>query len=820
MLPTPFVAVERAGLVWAASVGFGLVELQSERLPNEMLPGARVQRLTEAHENSAHLAELIAGWSRPVSVELHLASRPSLDARRAVGRVRLAVRLTVRESERDSALARCLADYVVLRTLLGTFWKQAHFAPILDAQSFQEAFFPFELRSAFSVGRRSAEIPLTEPFRGLSSGTFGFQSKPRSAPTGAAIRHLFPWVAGPDDWSALLNTLLDFPAPHWVVARLVTPAERAPYLEELRATLHVCEEFLAGAHGDQVTLVAQADQIRQLCVQRLSRLAMNALQVGVVLMAPGEADEMIARLLGHSISGDSARGPEAGPFAGGFSIKDCDIKQGQDAFFVPGDDPYTAEEAACAFRLPLVFGEDDLGLPVRRSQLARATLPPMEDDRSTTLLALNRYRGETRPIRVPLEHRFKHIAILGMTGTGKSTFMHPLLLQDLRQGHGVCLVDPHGDLADELLGRFPEEREEDLIVVDLADRQCSVPMNFLRWQTPEERDLIIDDLYATFDRLYDFRQTGGPIFEQNFRGMLRLLMGESAEADPFFTLLELPLLYQRREFRRYLVSRSKQEQLRDFVEELEGASGDASLHNLAPYVTSKFSRFLHDQLLRRIVGHGDLNLDFHSILSQRKVLIVKLGRGRFGARAAELLLGLLMSRFRSATMARADIGKVQRAPFFLYVDEMGSLARDENFSQLLSEARKYRLGLVLTTQYASQISGRETRDSVLAAMLGNAGTVVLFRVGVEDAPMLAPLFAPRFGAQDLVELPNFQGYMRLHLDREAVRPFSFEVARPEGSARPERAERLIQASRDRWGVAPKQCDRRAEERRQFVQSLG
>jgi hypothetical protein len=295
-------------------------------------------------------------------------------------------------------------------------------------------------------------------------------------------------------------------------------------------------------------------------------------------------------------------------------------------------------------------------------------------------------------------------------------------------------------------------------------------------------------------------------------------MGDEPEADPFFTLLELPLLYQSYEFRRYLVSRSQDDQLKDFVQEIEEVRGETSLTNLAPYVTSKFSRFLHDQVLRRIVGHGEMKLDFPWILNERKVLIVKLGRGRFGARAAELLLGLLLSRFRSATMARAEMIESNRAPFFLYVDEMGSLAQDANFSELLSEARKYRLGLVLATQYASQIRSRGSSDGVLSAVLGNVGTVVSFRVGVEDAPLLAPVFAPRFTAQDLAESPNFQGYMRLHLDHEAVRPFSFVLQKP-GPSRPGRAERLIRASRERWGVAPAECDRRAEERRKFIREL-
>ena len=815
MLPAPYVALQQTALGWGASVGFRLVELQSERLPEEMSAASRAQRLAETHERSARLAELIAGWPRPASVELHLISVPSLDAQKAPGQVEIALRLTALESDREQALARCLSDYVALRPILGAFWPHGYFAPLLTKEDFRKLFSPFVPRSALCIERRRAEIRLSEPFR-WSSGRLGFQGEPRVPPEPTVVRQLLPWVPAVDDWSALLEALLDFPAPQWVVTRLVTPSDPEPHMEQLRTTLRTCEHFLAGAPSDQVTLAVQADQIRQLCLRRLSQLAAHALRVGVILFAPGDADKLVVRILGQSISSDPVRGADAGPFAGGFSVDTCDIKQAMSAFYTCRDEPFTVDEAACALRLPLVFGENDLGLPVRRSRTVRAALPPMQDGESVTVLAVNRHRGQERPIRVPLEHRFKHIFALGMTGTGKSTFMLSLLSQDLRQGHGVCLIDPHGDLADDLLARFPEQREKDLIVVDLTDRQRIVPMNFLRWQTPEQRDLIVDDLYATLDRIYDFHETGGPIFEQNFRSVLKLLMGDLTDGDRVFTLLELPLLYQSSDFRRYLVSRNRDQQLKDFVEELEQVRGENSLNNLAPYVTSKFTRFLQDQLLRYVVGHGDMKLDFASILNEQKVLIVKLGRGRFGAQAAELLLGMFMSRFRSALMARAEIPNERRAPFFLYVDEMGSLAQDENFSRVLSEARKYRLGLVLATQYARQLGSRESRESTLSAVLGNAGTVISFRVGVEDAPLVAPLFGPHLTAQDLIELPNFEGYMRLHMDRKVVRPFNIYVQRPVEPARMGRAELLVEISRRSWGVPPEECEKRISERRCFA----
>ncbi|MGB9620571.1 MAG: TraM recognition domain-containing protein, partial [Armatimonadota bacterium] len=235
-------------------------------------------------------------------------------------------------------------------------------------------------------------------------------------------------------------------------------------------------------------------------------------------------------------------------------------------------------------------------------------------------------------------------------------------------------------------------------------------------------------------------------------------MGDRPNAEPVFTLVELPLAYLNEDFRQYLANRSQDPQLKDFVQELERTGGEASVNNLSPYITSKFNRFLHDKTLRAIVGHGEMRLNFGQVLDQGQVLIVKLGWGRFGSQTADILLGLLLSRFRSAVMARAEQPRADRRPFFLYVDEIGSLAQDENFSQLLAEARKYRVGLVLATQYACQLKGKDSRADTLAAVLGNVGTVAAFRLGVQDAEALAPIFAPRFQVQDLLELPNFQGY--------------------------------------------------------------
>jgi hypothetical protein len=815
MLVTPFVELRSFGSQWCASMGFRLEELLRWRLRSDE-PGERLKALAATYQQSTRLVEWIARMSGPVSVELHLVTSPSFDPDHR-GAIQIALRLSTLASDPEQATAACLNHYVALRAALATFWPQALFVPLTEEGAFQRRFRPFSPRAGFVVGRRRAAVPLAEPFQ-WSPRPIGFTGQERSVSAPTTVDHLFPWAPAEAGWEPFLRMSLLWPAPQWVLVRLVAPVETDRYRQQLEATLHQCEKFLASLPADRVTLTTLVDQLRKLCVARLSALTQAAVGTGVFVLAPGAEDPLPASLLGQCLCRDPGDGQSASVFEGGFAVEGCDAERATQPFFLPATEPYTPGEAACAFCLPVVGGDRALGLPLRGSLTLPALLPASPATRELCPIALNRHRGEERMVRVPLAHRFKHVFLLGMTGTGKSTWMLSLLLRDLEAGHGVCLIDPHGELADEVLCRLPDSRERDLVLVDLADETASVPMNFLRWRTRRERDLIVDDLYRTMDRIYDLHETGGPIFERYFRGALRLLMGDHPEAEPCFTLLEVPMFFRSDDFRQYLIRRTQDAQLEDFVEEAEAVSGDHSLRNLAPYITSKFTRFLQDELLRRIVGHGDMRLDWQQILNEQKVLLLKLGRGRFGGEAAEMLLGLLMSRFRCAVMGRAALPADQRRPFFLYVDEIGSLGRDPNFSQLLSEARKYRVGLVVATQYGRQLNeGRGA--NLLSAVLGNAGSVLCFRVGVEDAPILAPLFAPAVQAEDLVELPNFEAYMRLHLDQAVAPAFSIVTERPRQVENPERAVRLVEQSRQQWAVSPEECDSRARLRRRFIEKL-
>ena len=401
-----------------------------------------------------------------------------------------------------------------------------------------------------------------------------------------------------------------------------------------------------------------------------------------------------------------------------------------------------------------------------------------------------------------------------MTGTGKSTQMLSWMLQDLRQGHGLCLIDPHGELADALLARMPANRAGDVIVVDLADREFPVPLNLVAWNSLEERDHYIDDLLTSLLRIYRDPQMFGPVFETNFRAMMKLLMGDKPRRDPALTLLEFPRLYSSHQLRHRLLKDVSDEQVHDFIREIEAVTyGDHKPENLAPYITSKLGRFVHDTLLRRILGHGDMALDFRQILAEGKVVLLKLARGRLGSTVADLVASQLLSRIRAATLSRP---KEDQRPFFVYIDEAGSMAHDEAVAQLLSEARKSHVGLFLAVQYASQLRDADHSRDVLAAALGNVGTVLACRVGVEDAGLLEPVFAPSFAARDLIECPNYQGFARLHLNHRMQRAFSFRGVPDAALPDPARARDVVRRSRKRWAVSLAECDERIRTRSLWI----
>ena len=586
-------------------------------------------------------------------------------------------------------------------------------------------------------------------------------------------------------------------------------AEPVGAVERLENAIEVCERFLAGPQQGQITQTAQAQAIRDASLNRFAQMADGAVCGTVLVLAPGKADYVTGSMLGQSITGDHARRQITNLLEGGFAVHPVNSTAALESLQFFEGEPFTAEEAACAFRLPMVHDERNLGLQVQKHRTLES-YHPAKDRRvgDSIQLGVNLHRGARRLIEITTEDRLRHSLFIGATGVGKSTMLLSSMLQDARAGRGLALIDPPGELADDFLARFPRERMEDLIIVDFDDRDQPVPLNLLAWRTAEERDLLIDTLYSTILSIYKNPDFVGPVFESNFRAGLRLLLGDRPRTDFTPTLLELPQVFRNAEFRKYLLSTSHDDDVRGAIQEAEQVtSGDSKLHNMAPWINSKFARFLQDSQLRRIVGNGHMALDFRAAMDSGKIIIFKLAQGRLGKHVADMLIAQIVARFRLAAMSLSEVRGAENARF--------QVIADDNFAQMLSQCRKYALGLVLANQYATQL--RES--GVLDAVLANVGIIACYRVGAEDARLLAPVFAPTLGPQDLVECPNWQGYIRLHSSRTPMRPVSFhnvpDAAVPDNSW----ARLLAACSRDHWGVPSRMTDLRIQQRNAFIQGL-
>lgn len=733
------------------------------------------------------------------------------------GKIFISLVIRTFSSNEEEARAQALAAYMGLRPLLLAYMKEAEFAPIPTAELLEKRVDPFPVKKAVSIGRPRETISLTAPSQrsepGFGAKCLGWDGKP------GTVSHLFPWVPSYGTWHGLLDTLLGQVEPCHIIIRLRPSRESRRFWAALEATACTCELFMAGKETERVSFARRSNAVREAALAHASELRHNAFRVGAFILAPHSLDMSVANVLGTSITAMSGSREGSGIYCGGFSVEEVDVSEALDPMFFPEQEPFTASEAACAFRLPSPPMDESTGLPVRRARTSAALLPHLHRQGQEPIeLVVNEHQGSEQPVIVNRDDRMLHTFIIGATGSGKSTLMEAMALQDIRSGHGVAVIDPHGELVEAIIGKMPQERWQDVILFDMLERKRPVGFNILEYRDVEERDLIIDELYLTLDRIWDMRQVGGPIWESNFRGMLKCLMGERNHREFVPTLLEFSSCYLEEGFRKWLRKHITDPQTLDFLEELERTRGDAALSNLSPYVTSKFSRFIHDTILKRILGQERTAFDFDEIMNRGKIFLVNLGKGRFGPTASALLANQLVSRFKLAAMKRGGMRASERRAFYLYLDEAHNLP-SENLCELLSEARKYRLGLILATQFTGQISRPGSREGdLLSAILGNVGTILIFRLGQEDAIKLAPTVYPSFSTADIVGLSNWHGYCRVQVKGTAPLPFSFKTYKDTTPYDEETAFRVRALSNLKYGTDAKEVDARILKRRSIWKS--
>jgi hypothetical protein len=420
--------------------------------------------------------------------------------------------------------------------------------------------------------------------------------------------------------------------------------------------------------------------------------------------------------------------------------------------------------------------------------------PPSNLPESGLLLGVNRYRGDKTKVFMNQYDRSRHFYILGKSGTGKSYFMGQMIKQDIQNGHGVALIDPHGDLARQLSSFVPVERLKETIIFNPADKGRPIGLNLLQAKTAEEADMVSMQATEIFIKIFG-DEIFGPRLQHYFRNGCLTLMNS---LDLGATLLDVPRLFMDDWYRNYCVSKVQNPVVRSFWEHEFASTAEREKKEIIPYFASKFGPFITNSMMRNTIGQYESGFNFEDIMNSGKILLIDLSKGEIGDLNTQLLGLIMVAKFSMATMARSKMLQEERRPFYLFVDEFQNYATD-SFATLLSEARKYGLNLIMGHQYLKQIQDTQ-KTSLREAVFGNVGTLMSFRVGAEDAEVLAKELGEGVSALDIESVARFSSYVRLNIDNAPSRVFSLQTnyTGDEGLIKG-RAEFLREYSRMKYG---------------------
>lgn len=448
----------------------------------------------------------------------------------------------------------------------------------------------------------------------------------------------------------------------------------------------------------------------------------------------------------------------------------------------------TIDELATIFHFPVGL---TAAPELKESSAAQASAPVFNTAQSI-VLGTNNYRGQHSEVHFAKEDRVRHCYVIGQTGTGKTVFLKNMIIQDIKNGEGVCFIDPHGNDIQDILANIPPERADDVIYFDPAYTARPMGLNLLEYDEryPEQKIFVINELLAIFNKLFDMKVAGGPAFEQYFRNSAGLVMEDPSSGS---TLLEIGRVLSDKAFRDLKLSRCKNPIIKQFWENAEKTTGEASLANFVPYITNKFDVFISNDIMRPVIAQQESVLNFRDIMDKKKILLVNLSKGRLGDINSHLIGLLLVGKITMAALSRVDIvGKEQVNDFYLYIDEFQNVTTD-SINTILSEARKYRLSLTVAHQYIEQLD-----EGIKNAVFGNVGSMVVHRVSPENAEVFAKQFAPTFTPDDIIKLENLHCYIKMLVDGVPAKPFNSHTPFPSrGSV--EIAEKLKELSYLKYG---------------------
>jgi len=400
------------------------------------------------------------------------------------------------------------------------------------------------------------------------------------------------------------------------------------------------------------------------------------------------------------------------------------------------------------------------------------------------------FRNQRKKFGIKLDDRRRHMYLIGKTGMGKTVMMKNMAIQDIQQGRGVGFVDPHGEAAEELLDFVPSNRINDVIYFNPADLDYPIAFNIMEKVDIEHRHLVASGLMGVFKKIWP------DVWSARMEYILNNCILALLEC-PDSTLLGVNRMLADPDYRKKVVDKITDPVVKSFwVQEFARYTQRYEVEATAA-IQNKVGQFISNPLIRNIIGQVKSKIDMREIMDGEKILIANISKGRIGEDNSRLLGALLITKLQLAAMSRVDVPEEERKDFFLYVDEFQSFAT-ESFANILSEARKYRLALILGHQYIAQME-----EMVRDAVFGNMGTIICFRVGAEDAEFLEKEFVPDFAASDLVNLKKYNIYLKLMIDGLAGRPFSAQTFPPFPKLKESNKEKIIKVSRERYSTPRK-----------------